>query len=397
VDVGLIEIGRPYRNGDPVPAHPSLAGRLFLTNIPASQDPNRRSEHSNAVASIIAAQDGNVENAGIAPNATITTAAYNSYPNGAGANRPFAKCLSDLVAANVRVINMSATTYDPSPIPPGDPPQGSDPDGDAALVNQTLNANANLVFVKSSGNNGGQVTAPGTAANGITVGALNRDFQYVTGFSSAGNTQPGLYRFKPDLSAPGEYINAAVGYFNGFTRAFTGESFDTNPSQPSTGGITGTSFAAPHVTGTVALLQNYYDTHQADHDADQRVMKAVLLNSAGTSVKRSPNGSFWSQQTTGARTTADPLVVIQNLDPIIGAGKLDTYRALAQYKPAEARVADNNADQHRAIDVIGKDTFWDKDTVSEARRRAGLAGNDRLSARRHQRRNSRHALLERAE
>lgn len=365
VDVGLIEIGRPYRDGDPVPAHPSLAGRLFLINTPASQDPNLRSEHSNAVASIIASQDADTENAGIAPNVTITTAALNSYPNAAGANRPFAKALAGLVANNIRVINMSATTYDPGTFGPGDPPQGSDPNGDAALVNQTLNANPNLVFVKSSGNNGGMVTAPGTAANGITVGAINRDFTKMVGFSSAGNTNAGLYRFKPDISAPGEYINAAGGFFNGFTRTFYGESFDATPSQPSTGRIAGTSFAAPHVTGAVALLQNYYDTHQADHDPDQRVMKAVLLNAANTNIKESDGlgNANWSQQTQGTATTADPLVVLRNLDFEIGAGKLDVYNSLRQYKPAEARVADNNALQHRSIDVTGQPIFWDHDTT----------------------------------
>ena len=86
----------------------------------------------------------------------------------------------------------------------------------------------------------------GTIANGyrtIAVGAFDpsasdRD---IGGFSSSGPTRDG--RFKPDLLAPGQHI---------LTACSTPEQAPPGSAEPVD--RTGTSFAAPHVTGTVALM-----------------------------------------------------------------------------------------------------------------------------------------------
>ena len=114
----------------------------------------------------------------------------------------------------------------------------------------------------AAGNGGGTTKTlftPAPAYNGFAVAAsddrntISRADDVIAGFSSKGPTIAG--RKKPDVTVPGANIMTTSGSASGF-----------DP-------LSGTSLAAPHLTGALALL----------HDAgihDPLLLKAVLINSA---------------------------------------------------------------------------------------------------------------------
>lgn len=99
-----------------------------------------------------------------------------------------------------------------------------------------------LTIVKSAGNRGPgsqTITTPADADGVIVVGATDKEGLEVQNYSSRGSTADG--RTRPHLVAPGG-IHNGVGIFS----CLTGGGFDDCGA--------GTSFAAPHVSGMLALL-----------------------------------------------------------------------------------------------------------------------------------------------
>jgi serine protease AprX len=245
------------------PAHEQIAPRTvtfkdFVNGRITAYDDQGHGTH---VTSIAAGDGIGGANAatfrGVAPGATLYAAKVLDSA-GSGPNDVVAAgvqwCTSQ---AGVGVVSMSL----------GDTEGGDGTD----IVSQAVNAAvaAGKVVVVAAGNSGdlpGTINAPGTASGAITVGAVSDysspagtdrhdDGIWLAAFSSRGPTSDG--RTKPDISAPGVSVRAALaGTTNGYTT------------------LSGTSMATPYVAGAAVLAR------QAAPSATPSQIRAALTSTA---------------------------------------------------------------------------------------------------------------------
>jgi subtilisin family serine protease len=355
IAIGQVEIGRPGKFGldKAVSKQPAIApAGVFLRNGAAKANTNI-DPHAQNVASIMISDRKTL--AGIAPGARLYSTAVGSVKY---AGQP-EECLSAQSTANrnsgdVRAINFSfGETLERDPRPE------ARLDGNS-LLTRCLDWSSRVhdVLYVIAGNQGkGGIPIPTDNYNGMNIAFSSRQdgiFRKVdvTNLSAAGGGVKGRLRGREmnlgtrqsiSLVAPGNRVYAL------------------NPDAK-VKEVTGTSFAAPHVTATVALLQEYGDkqikmaiasrppfqgglggsTRNWSLDARRhQVMKAVLLNSAdkvqdaGDGLRLGMSKTIIDKQN---RNWVDSDAYRQpkvSLNSEIGAGQLNAFRAYEQFKAGQ--------------------------------------------------------------
>jgi subtilisin family serine protease len=209
---------------------------------------------------------------------------------------------------------------------------------DSTSVAADRAAQLGVIVVASAGNSGDTYYAtgsPGSATQVISVAATrlaegaafsapdSSQADTVADFSSRGPSRTGPL-LKPDLAAPGYRITSA--------RYGAGNTAST---------LSGTSMAAPHVAGAMALLRQLHPTWRVDE------LKALAMNTAMPAVR---TGAFVTSTVYGPGR--------------VGAGRLDLSAA------AVAEVVAYNADEPGTVSV----SFGAPEVVGSAK----LARNVRI-------------------
>ena len=184
----------------------------------------------------------------------------------------------------------------------------------------TIPGNQEMVFIFSAGNGGagGQISSPATSKNGIAVGASENyrpegidacnidgggsigpdgadNAKDILRYSSGGPTRDG--RAKPDIVAPGTHVHGAASQMSGFfgEGLCAGAGLFQPPNQSLYTWSSGTSLAAPHISGAASLVRRFFAVQNLLGDGREpspAMIKACLIASASYMTGENAGGNL---------------------------------------------------------------------------------------------------------
>ncbi len=341
IGIGQVEVGRPSKFG--LDKASSTNRALSVYGVFHRDEPANANmfvdAHAAMVAMIMVSNDKRLR--GVAPEARLYASAVGSLRGG---GQPL-ECISSQHVAlqnggDVRAINFSFG----EPLS-RDPRENPILDGNAHLT-RCIDWSArvhNVLYTIAGNQGGGGIPIPTDNFNGINVAStMKREGEYrKLDFSNLSDLPIGIGRLLIERE-----IN--VGGRRSINLVAPGNQVAVYNLDGAVVPVTGTSFAAPHVAGSVALLQEFGDRQiKADNpqwSLDSRrseVMRAVLLNAADK-VADPGDGSFLGMQHTildkdnltwlDGDAARDPNIP---LDIEMGTGQLNVFRAYQQFSPGQ--------------------------------------------------------------